>query len=79
MKNEKLTIQEAVLESCENIAEGTKTWISTELSEFVTKSDEIYNHFLVIGRNDNSESAIKIRESVEKMFEIIEKLFYGKN
>ena len=81
MKKENLnsiTLQEAIIESCENIIEETKSCISYEISEFITKSDEIYNYFLVIGRNDNSEDAIKIRESAEHMFEIVEKFFYRK-
>jgi len=73
-----ITLQDAIIESCENIIEETKSWISNEIAEFITKSDEIYNYFLVIGRNDNSEDAIKIRESAEQMFEIVEKFFYRK-
>jgi hypothetical protein len=73
-----ITLKEAIIVSCENILEDTKSLISFEISEFITKSDEIYNYFLIIGRNDNSEDAIKIRESAEQILEIVENIFYRK-
>jgi hypothetical protein len=73
-----ITLKEAIIVSCENILEDTKSLISSEISEFITKSDEIYNYFLIIGRNDNSEDAIKIRESAEQILEIVENIFYRK-